>query len=62
MIKKITKQGFDHLLNDPLRYLGLFYFKDGLWYVAVDNSQGDCMVELFRSIEECRSWLREVKA
>jgi hypothetical protein len=62
MIKKITKQGFDQLLNHPRRCFGLFYFKDGRWYIAVDNTKGDCIVEQFRSFDECRSWLKGARA
>ncbi len=42
---------------DTYQPLGLFWIKDGDWYVGIDNRTGDAWVEDFRTPEECLRWL-----
>lgn len=36
---------------------GLFYFKEGENYTAIDNSTSECFVETFKDKKTCIAWL-----
>lgn len=65
-IKKITHEEAKALLasceNGKFKPEGLFYiegnFEGRKFYVAYDNSTGDCWCEAFDELGECESWLK----
>lgn len=40
---------------------GMYILQDGVKYVAIDNTTGDCWVEEFTELKEAERWLKEVK-
>jgi len=42
---------------DTRQPLGLFFLKEGDWYVGIDNQTGDAWTEDFQTQEECLHWL-----
>lgn len=40
---------------------GLFYFKEGENYTAIDNSTSECFVETFKDKKTCIAWLENPK-
>lgn len=37
--------------------IGLFWFKDGESFIALDNFDGECWTEEFTSLKQCKEWL-----
>jgi hypothetical protein len=42
---------------DTYTPIGLFWYYAEPWYIAIDNSTGDCWVEEFETKVECLGWL-----
>ncbi|WP_298042592.1 hypothetical protein [uncultured Clostridium sp.] len=40
--------------------LGLFWTKEGQWYIGIDNSRGEAFCEEFKTKEECFRWLNGI--
>lgn len=53
---EITQKFAQDIINS-YKPEGLFYFKEGDNYTAIDNSTSECFVETFKDEETCIAWL-----
>lgn len=51
-----AEQGEELVRYSPL---GLFYLKEGVQYIGIDNSSGNAWTEEFSDLAACLMWLRE---
>ena len=63
-IKEITRQELDEMLEIhnnkkqfPLKYKGLFIFKENGMFLGIDNTNGDLYMEDFDNLEQCVNYL-----
>lgn len=54
--RRITSEQAEEMI-DTRQPLGLFWLKDGGWYVGIDNRTGDAWTEEFRTRKKCIWWL-----
>lgn len=55
-VKKITQKQATKII-DKRKPKGLFWLKEGEFYVAIDNSTGDAWTEEFKTKKECFDYL-----
>lgn len=52
----MNKEEAENIINTR-KPQGLFYQKDNMVFVGIDNSFGDAWVEEFKTQKECLAWL-----
>lgn len=54
-----TEKDLVNQIIEDRKPLGRFFFFDTDRYIAIDNTTGEALMEEFRILEECISWLLE---
>ncbi|HAT4146262.1 TPA: hypothetical protein I9Z81_001255 [Clostridium perfringens] len=55
---KVSNNKANEIINTR-KPLGLFWTREGAWFIAIDNLTGDAWSECFKSKKECFDYLNE---